>query len=217
MIIIYGNPLSSPTNKVRYVANQTGTPYDFHNINLGTGEHRKPEFLTINPCGKVPALKDGDYCLGESNAIIRYLADKANSTLYPRDLQQRGHIDQWIDFAAQHIATATAKIMFNTYFYKFRGVTVDERSLKEGHEFLAQYLPLVEQQLTKHTYLTGNTLTLADMVMLSALDVCEVASVDLGKYPTLTKWRKTLLQQKWYRDCHTDYGTTFKAIMAERV
>ncbi len=216
MIRIYGNPLSPPANKVRYVANQLNIPHEFHNVNLREGEQRQPEFLKINPLGKIPALRDGGYSLGESNAIIRYLADKAGSPIYPRDLQQRGQVDQWIDFATQHIATATSKVMFNTHFYKFSDATIDERSLKDGRDWLAKYLPMVEQQLSTHAYLTGDTLTLADIVMLSALDVCEVTNIDLTPYTALTKWRKNLMQQKWYRTCHTDYASTFNTIMTAR-
>src|SRR5579883_873877 len=94
MLQIYGTPLSSPTNKVRYVANYLGIPYDFHRVNLAAGEQRKPEFMKINPLGKIPAIQDEGFTLAESNAIIRYLATKNNSNLYPTDLQQRALVDQ---------------------------------------------------------------------------------------------------------------------------
>ena len=78
MLNIYGSPLSSPTNKVRYVANFLGLNTEFHPVNLGAGEQRSPEYLKINPLAKVPAIEDEGFTLAESNAIIRYMANKCN-------------------------------------------------------------------------------------------------------------------------------------------
>lgn len=209
MLHIYGLPLSSPANKVCFVANYLQIPYELHEVNLRAGEHRTPAYLKINPYGKIPAIDDDGFKLGESNAIIRYLADKQKSTLYPQDLKQRAIVDQWLDFSAQHVAAATAKIMFNTYFYKLKGTSKDERSLEEGRQFINQYLPVLEQQLTTNTYITGKTLTLADMSLLSALDVCELAEVDLSAYKHITAWRKNLMAQSFYKDCHESYTASF--------
>ncbi len=213
MLQIYGTPLSSPTNKVRYVANYLGIPYDFHRVNLAAGEQRKPEFMKINPLGKIPAIQDEGFTLAESNAIIRYLATKNNSNLYPTDLQQRALVDQWIDYSSQHVTTALGRIMFNTYFYKLTGGTVDERSLEDGRKFINQYLPVLEQQLTQNTFIAGKTLTLADFVLISALDVTELCQVDLSSYAHIVAWRKKMMAEKCYQSLHESYTVTFKTIM----
>src|SRR5579864_3672714 len=103
MLKIYGSPLSSPTNKVRYVANFLKIPFEFHPMNLAGGDHQKPEYLKINPYGKIPAIDDEGFHLAESNAIVCYLADKAQSPIYPKDLKQRALVDQWIDYASFHV------------------------------------------------------------------------------------------------------------------
>src|SRR5258708_7209015 len=136
MLHIYGFPLSSPTNKICFVANYLQIPYEYHHINLREGEHRTPEYLNINPYGKIPAIDDEGFKLGERNAIICYLASKQKSELYPQDLQRRALVDQWLDFASQHVATATARIMFNLYFYKMAKTPQDERSLEDGRRFI---------------------------------------------------------------------------------
>ena len=79
MLKIYGADLSGPANKVRFVANYLGLKYDYVVVKLREGEHQKPEFLKINPIGKIPAIEDDGFTLFESNAICRYLADKNNS------------------------------------------------------------------------------------------------------------------------------------------
>ena len=215
MLQLYGSTLSAPTNKVRYVANYLNIPFEFHAINLSAGENRREEFLKINPLGKIPAIADENFVLGESNAIIRYLADKQHSDLYPRDIQQRAIIDEWIDFSSQHIASASSKIMFNTYFYKFANVAQDQRSLEEGRQFLAKYLPGVEQQLLKNKFIAANQISLADFVLLAALDVCELAGVDLTNYPHIKSWREKLMQESFYTSCYESYTTFFQQVMAK--
>lgn len=93
------------------------------------------------------------------------------------------------------------------------GATIDERSLQEGREFLGRYLQVVEQQLTEHDYIAGQHLTLADMVLLSAVDVCEMAAVDLTPYPHLQRWRSHLMQTPFYLACHENYAAAFQRIV----
>jgi glutathione S-transferase len=213
MLTLYSTPLSSPSNKVVYVLNYLGADYEVQKLNLRQGDQRKPEFLKINPYGKVPAIEDNGFTLSESNAIIRYLADKHQSDVYPRDLQQRAIVDQWIDFVAQHVAIPVSKIMFNTYYYKWKGIPKDENSFHDGHTFLKHNLPAVEQQLQQHTYLAGNSLTLADFCLLAALDSAEVLSLDLSLYPATVKWQQTLMKSAFYTQCHESFTLIFNKVL----
>lgn len=213
MLQIYGSPVSSPTNKVLYVANYLNIPYEFHALSLAAGDQQKSEFLKINPYGKVPAIDDEGFTLAESNAIVRYLAAKKQSPIYPQDLKERARIDQWMDYASLHVMTALSRIMYNTYFYKLRGEPKDERSLQDGRKFISAYLPVLEKQLSNSRYIASNTLSLADIVMLAALDVVEVTEVSLISYPHLSTWRKKLMQEAFYQKCHTSYQASFDNLM----
>lgn len=211
MLVLYSNPLSSPANKVRFLLNYLAIPYELKIVNIGAGEQRQSDFLKINPYGKVPALDDNGFRLAESNAILRYLADKHHSSLYPKNLEERAIVEQWLDFAANHIALATSKIMFNTYFYRLLGLTKNEASLQEGHLWLDNHLPVLEQRLAKQAYIASSHLTIADFSLLAALDAAEMASVNLEPYPYLNTWRQNLMAQSFYQDCHSSYAATFKA------
>ena len=85
MLKIYGANLSGPANKVRFTANYLGLDYEYVQVKIREGEHRHPEFLAINPVGKIPAMDDDGFVLFESSAIVRYLAEKHDSDLYPKD------------------------------------------------------------------------------------------------------------------------------------
>ena len=94
MLKIYGSDLSYPANKVRFVANALGLPFEYIRINLRTGEQKSEWFLKLSPAGKIPAIDDHGFCLFESNAIVRYLAEKVDSAIYPKDLKERATVNQ---------------------------------------------------------------------------------------------------------------------------
>ena len=212
-MILYGSELSSPTNKVVYVLNYMKIPYEFHKINLAKGEHHQPEYLAINSYGKIPAISDNGFTLAESNAIIRYLANKYNANLYPHEIKEKALVDQWLDYASQHIMVPFSKIMFNTYFYKLGKAAIDSRSLDDGYTFLKRNLPAIESNLSQFKYIAGSSISLADFAMLASLDTAELSKVDLSIYPHLVTWRNKLMQQDFYLKCHTNYTETFDRIM----
>jgi len=214
MLTIYGFDFSSPCNKVRFAANAMGLNYEYKQVNLLAGEQKSPEFLKLNPIGRVPAIDDNGFKAFESAAIIKYLADKNNSPLYPKDLQKRTIVDQWIDFANIHVAAALARVTFNRVMYKMLNVEKDERSLNDGIKFLGQFLPILEKQLKENKYLAGDTMTLADINLLADLDPIELSSVDLSAYPSLVSWRKNLKTQSFYTKCHSSLEEVFQAMTA---
>jgi len=214
MLTIYGFDFSSPSNKVRFAANAMGLQYQYKQVNLIAGEQKSPEFLKLNPIGRVPAIDDNGFKVFESAAIIKYLAQKNNSPLYPQDLQKRTVIDQWIDFANIHVSAALAKVTFNRVMYKMLGVEKDERSLNDGIKFLGQFLPLLEKQLKENKFLAGSEMTLADINLLAVLDPAELSSVDLSQYPGLYSWRKGLRAQPFYTKCHNSLEEVFQNAMA---
>lgn len=214
MLTIYGSDLSAPANKVRFAANAIGIPYEYKRVDLRAGEHLKPEFLAINPVGKVPAIDDGGFKMFESNAIIRYLADKNNSRLYPRDLRERAAVDMWLDFGSMHVGTALSKVIYNRLFAPLRDIPVDENSLQEGLKFLERFLPVVEGQLAKNKYIAGAGITLADINLLALFDPCAIAGIDLSSYKNIVRWREALRKEKFYTDCHQEYGAALKDRLA---
>jgi len=214
MLTIFGFDFSSPSNKVRFAANAMGIPYEYKQVNLLAGEQKTPEFLKLNPVGRVPAIDDNGFKVFESAAIIKYLADKNNSPLYPKDLQKRTIVDQWIDFANIHVSAALARVTFNRVMYKMLNVEKDERSLADGIKFLGNFLPAIEKQLKENKYLAGNDMTLADINLLAVLDPAEMSSVDLSVYPSIYNWRKNLKTQAFYKKCHNSLEEVFQAAMA---
>jgi glutathione S-transferase len=210
MLILYGSDLSSPANKVRFTANALALDYEYKVVRLRDGEHQTEEFKKLHPAGKVPVINDNGFVLFESNAIIKYLAQKVKSPLYPTDLQTRALVDQWMDFTSFHVGVALTRVVFNRVFAPLLKMDVDERSIEEGLTFLQRFLPVVDQQLGKYPYFVSENLTLADINLLATLDPAEVGQVDLSIYPNISRWRNALKKMAFYTQCYEEYGLALK-------
>src|SRR5579883_2888675 len=100
---LYHHPYSSNARRAAMAAVALDAPVELVFVNLATREQRKPEYLRMNPAGKVPLLEDGDFYLSESQAIMQYLADKTpGQTLYPAGLCARADVNRWMFWCAHH-------------------------------------------------------------------------------------------------------------------
>lgn len=212
MIKIYGMDASIFSNKVKMAANAIGLEYEFITMDFKAGDMSKPDYLAIHPAGKIPGMSDDGFTLFESNTIIKYLANKKGSDLYPEALQQRAIIDQWTDFSNIHIGNAVSKVLGNKIFAPIFGMPVDEQSMADGVKFFERFLPIIDTQLGKNKYLAGDFLSLADITLFATLEPSEVADLDLTPYNNVVTWRNTLKQEKFYTDSFTSYEDTLKAM-----
>merc|ERR1712076_302190 len=115
---IYGILMSAPVRAVAMTADQIGCDYELKTIDLMKGENMTEEYLKINPQHNIPALKDGDFCLNESRAIMMYLAnayDKENK-LYPVAPKVRARVDQRLFFDMGTFYKAIGDLMYPHLF-----------------------------------------------------------------------------------------------------
>jgi glutathione S-transferase len=104
--------------RVRWTLQELGVDFEAVTVNLIAGEHRSPEFLKINPAGKLPVLVDGDTTLTESIAIVLYLAEKyRDKRLVPTDLQQRAQLTRWLLFTTTELEQPLWRIARHTMLY----------------------------------------------------------------------------------------------------
>src|SRR5262244_3315657 len=104
--------------RVRWTLQELEADFESIRVNLPAGEHCRPEFLKINPAGKVPVLVDGDLVLTESVAIVLYLAEKyPEKGLLPTDLTDRAQVNRWLLFAATELEQPLWRISRHTALY----------------------------------------------------------------------------------------------------
>jgi len=192
--------------------NALGVDYQFIAMDLSTGEHRKPEFLQINPAGMVPCIDDNGFWMAESNAIMRYLCRKNNARLYPQELTQQARVDQWCDFISIHIGRAMGLVLYNKIFAARFNRPVDQQAIKDGRENLQRFLPVVDGQLGRTKCVGGDECTIADICLLATLAPCELLDIDVKPFAHLNAWRDHWSKQDFCRKLQEKYGTALEPV-----
>ncbi|MGH8402969.1 MAG: glutathione S-transferase family protein [Gammaproteobacteria bacterium] len=185
---LYYSPLSSNSLKVRVTAALLDIPLDLHNVELPKGEQRRPEYLAINPMGKVPVLVDGEFVLPESAAIMIYLAEsKPGNTLYPAERHARAEVNRWLFWAANHWAPAVAALTFEKVLKKrFFNGEPDAAQIKRQEDLIQGFAKVLDEQLTKRQWVAGNTLTLADVAIAAAFT--SPVQLPISSWPHIASW-----------------------------
>jgi glutathione S-transferase len=147
----------------RWMLEEIGEPYDIHFMSLSKGENRTPEYLTINPMGKVPALKHGDVVITESAAICTYLADEFPRAKLnvPIGDPRRGVYLKWLFFGPSCIEPA----MMDRAFPRKE----EARRSALGYGDFDTVMDVVAKAVSKGTYILGEQFTAADVVIGSGL------------------------------------------------
>ena len=106
MLKILGRVTSTNVRKVLWAADEMGLGYEREDWGKPVRDPNVPEFLKLNPNAQVPVIVDDGFVLWDSHAIVRYLAAKAGSDLWPEDLRERGLVDQWLSWVAADLSPA---------------------------------------------------------------------------------------------------------------
>jgi len=185
MPTIYGNARSRATRCV-WALNELGVDYDRVKLDHVAGENKTPEYLALNPSGKVPTLVDGDVVMSESLAINLYLARKYDNGLWPSSEADRARAEQWTMWAAAEAEPHTVTIAIERMF-KLEEAR-DEAKAKAAEEALAPRLTYIDSYLEGRDHLVGDQFTIADLNVACVLASMLVTNVDLAPYPNLARW-----------------------------
>lgn len=168
MYELYGMP-HSRSDRVAWALEELGADYRFHLVDLQKGAGQSPEFLKLNPYGKIPVLIDGELVLTESAAICTYLGDmRPESDLVPRPgTAERGRYDQWCHFVMSELEQPLWTIG------KHRFVFPEEKRVPAILDVAAWEFQRVAAVLAKHLngreYLVGNSFSMADILAAHTL------------------------------------------------
>ncbi|WP_114814253.1 glutathione S-transferase family protein [Paraburkholderia kururiensis] len=164
--------------------------FEFVSVNLREGEHKRPEFLRINPAGKVPVLVDGDQIIPESAAIVLYLADKyPEKGLMPVDLSERAQAYRWTLFAVTELEQPLWRITRHTLLYP-----PEKRSpadIELAREDFRTMAVILEKHLDGREFIIGNKLSVADCVTAYLIDWANELKL-LDTFPQLQAYLERL-------------------------
>ncbi|RQQ55832.1 glutathione S-transferase family protein [Burkholderia stagnalis] len=165
---LYGFP-GTRTQRALWGLKEFDANFEFVSVNLLQGEHKRPEFLRLNPAGKVPVLVDGDLVIPESAAIVLYLANKyPEKALLPVDLAGRAQVYRWVMFAVTELEQPLWRITRHTMLYPPEKRLPADIALARD-DFIAM-AAILDTHLEGRRFIVGDTLTIADCVTAYLID-----------------------------------------------
>ena len=164
MLKVLGRLTSINVRKVLWAADEIGLVYEREDWGLPLRDPKAPQFLTLNPNALVPVIIDDGFVLWESNAILRYLAEKASSALLPADLRERAIMEQWLGWQVAELSPSWS------YAFLALGRPTpgydDRQKIMASIEKWSARMAILEQRLaTTGAYVGGMRFTLADIAI----------------------------------------------------
>lgn len=199
---LYHHPLAFNARRAVMAALELGVPVEFIVVDLKNGEQRQPPFLQLNPNHRVPVLQDGEFLLWESHAIMQYLAELTpGQRLYPSAPQPRADVNRWLFWSAYHFSPAVRDLYFERVIKSLLGRGAPDRGVIERAELQMRELAAVlDQHLVQRLWLSGTTLTLADLAIAAPLGVWAAAQLPIGECPGLRAWLERMQAlESWRR------------------
>ena len=188
-LTIWGRANSVNVQKVLWCLAELDLAYERIDAGMAFGKNDQPEYLAMNPNGRVPTLVDGDYVLWESNSIMRYLnlAHGKASPIYPQSPQARAAVDRWLDWTL-----STLQPVDRPVFWALVRTPKEKRdmvAIQKDVDAEAVVWRIPEALLAKRRYIEGEQFTIADIALGAfARRWFGVGGVTKPKLPNLERW-----------------------------
>jgi glutathione S-transferase len=183
------------------VARYLGSPVEFVHVDLGKGENRTPDYLAINPNGKVPALVDGDLKLWEANAIMCHLAAFDGSDLWPQKAPQQVEVMRWLSWNADHFTRHAGALYFQHIIKPRFGLgDVDPAAVEEASGWVRKFGAVLDDHLNGRKYLVADTLSVADFAVAITLPYAQQTHLPLDGFTHIERWHDRLNELPAWRE-----------------
>jgi glutathione S-transferase len=195
---LYYFPSPNP-QKVRFALNELGIECETVPVDLLKREQKTPEFLALNPYGRVPVLVDGDLKLWESHAILAYLGEKIGR-LWPTTPAGRADALRWLFFLTSAISPPLTEVVFNRIAVRLSGGTPDEAAIARGEKALPDPLRIIEQHLITRKWMLGNDFSLVDCDYGPTLSVLEKAGFSFADFPKISRYIEAIRSRRAWQE-----------------
>ena len=189
MIKAYGSSRSGNCWKVKQILELTGRPHEWIEVRPSQGGTRTPEFLALNPAGQVPiATLDGGEVVTESNAILAHFAE--GTRFLPAPGLARTRVFEWLFFEqySHEPNVAVARQWIAYLGLKEKNAALLPERWERGHKALG----VMEKRLAMHSYLAGDSLSIADIALYAYTHVAHEGEFDMTRYPGIATWLKRI-------------------------
>lgn len=199
---LYFHPASTTSRSIMLFAADNRIALDYQLVDLLTGANTKPEFLTINPNGQVPVYEDGEFRLGESSAILKYLADSIQSPSYPSNLRQRARVNERMDWFNTSLSRELCYGFIYPQFlpnHRRPDAYVQGQSLAWHRPHAVRYLDILDKELIgPNPYVCGERISIADYLGIAMVSLGETLRLDYSAWKNLSRWIERMKdRQSW--------------------
>jgi glutathione S-transferase len=150
------------------------------------GDSKKPEYLAINPNGRIPTLIDGDVTLFESMAINLYLARKYDGGLQPKGLEDEARAVQWSFWGMTELEPSLMQMVLHKLMLP--EPQRDPEAVTKAEEALQRPLAVLDAAVAERPYLLGDTFTIADLNVASVLSMAQFVGFDFPSFANVQRW-----------------------------
>jgi glutathione S-transferase len=191
---LYYHPASTASRPVLLFAAESNMALDLQLVDIFKGEHRQPAYAALNPNALVPMLEDGDdFRLTESSAILKFLADKIDSPLYPKGLYQRARVNERMDwFNTQLSRDYCFGLVFAQLLphHRRRSDEAQAGTVQWGQQRSKVWVQVLNDHILGpgRSYVCGDAITIADYFGAGLLTLGEVIGCDFATYPHVQGW-----------------------------
>jgi glutathione S-transferase len=164
-------------------------------IDLGRGDQRAPDYVSLNPNRKMPTLEDDGVVLWESNAILFYMASKRpESGVWPSDLKGQADVLRWLFWESAHWdAESCGMVAYEKGSKEVLGLgPPDPAFIARGEQNFNRFAAVLNDSLKGKTWVLGNRLTLADFSMGGLLPSAQRFGLPVGRFPEICRWYEGL-------------------------
>lgn len=194
MLRVYGDRFSGNCYKIQLLLSQLDREYVWENVDVLSGATRNPEFLNKNPNGKIPVLETDQGFLWESNAILLFLAQ--DSRFYPEADWARAKVFQWLFFEQYSHEPYIATARFIVRYLNSPPDRLEDLKAKMDPGYRA--LSVLEQTLSKQSFLVGQRYSVADIALYAYTHVCEEGGFSLENFPAVRNWLQRVANEPNY-------------------
>ena len=193
---VYGTPMSRAARTL-WMCRELGVPFEHVNVHFADGSAKTPQYLAINPNGRIPAIDDDGFTLFESMAINLYLARKHPGPLTPATLEDEARAWQWSFWVMTEVEKPLLMVLLQRMSFPegsaeekyFRQrVPKDPKKEQDALAELAKPLAVLDGALARSPYLLGDLFTVADLNVAAVMAWGSMAKVDLSSKPRVADW-----------------------------
>ena len=199
MLEIWGRPYSSNVIPVIWTANELGLKYALQLAGGSFGKLDTQQYAQINPNRMIPAIRDGNFALWESNAIVRYLCDRYGAdNLSPGDPQTRAIADQWMEWSTSKAFAPVIYLFFATV--RTQPADRDLAKIAALRDEANEALIILDAHLADRPYVCGDSFTMGDIPLGCVAYRYFNVDVDRPALQNVEAWYQRLAEREPYRD-----------------